>query len=82
MIYAVIQIVIIAAVVAFSAVQMLRKLMPQTARTVQGRAARALRLKWLEPMSASPKGCGSDDGCGGCKGCASIAALTEGLPKA
>jgi hypothetical protein len=81
MIYAVIQAVIIAAVVLFSAAQMLRKLMPQTTRILQGRAARILHWQWLEPVSASPKGCGSDDGCGGCKGCASIAALTRDLPK-
>ncbi len=82
MVYAVVQTIVITAIVAFSTVQMLRKLMPQTARTLQGRAARVLHLKWLEPVSASPKGCGSDDGCGGCKGCSSIAALTKDLPKA
>lgn len=81
MMYAIVQIVVIAVVVTFSAAQMLRKLMPQTTRTLQGRAARMLHLKWLEPVSASPKGCGSDDGCGGCKGCASIAALTKDLPQ-
>jgi hypothetical protein len=80
MMYAVVQNLLIAVVVAFSAVQMLRRLLPQTSRTMQGRAARMLHLKWLEPVSASPKGCGSDDGCGGCKGCASIAALSKDLP--
>ncbi len=81
MIYTVLQTVVISVVVAFSSVQMLRKLTPQTSRHVQGRVARVLHLKWLEPVSASPKGCGSDDGCGGCKGCASIAALNETLAK-
>ncbi|MCR6659164.1 MAG: hypothetical protein NVV72_07400 [Asticcacaulis sp.] len=75
MIYAVIQAVIITTIVAFCAVQMLRKLMPKLSHDLQVKGAQALSRAGLpgiapklEPVAAKDSGCGS--GCGSCKGCA------------
>lgn len=75
MIYAVLQAVIITAIVGLCAVQMLRKLMPNLSRDVQLKGAEALRhagmpgiARKLEPVASKDDGCGS--GCGSCKGCA------------
>ncbi len=78
MMYAVLQAVIITAIVAFCAVQMLRKLMPNLSRDLQVKSAKALNRsempgmvqvigQKLQPAEASDSGCGS--GCGSCKGC-------------
>ncbi len=91
MIYGLMQIAIIALVVAFSLVQVGRKIMPQTARSVQARLARSLRGKAmppvlqrfgerLQPAEVPAKGCGS--GCGSCNMCGTIAALTKDIPRA
>ncbi len=75
MMYAVIQAVIITAIVAFCAVQMLRRMMPKLSHDLQIRGANALRhagmpgvAQKLEPVEAKDDGCSS--GCGSCKGCA------------
>ena len=74
MMYAVIQAVIITMIVAFCAVQMMRKLMPKLSRDLQVKGAYALNragmqglAQKLEPAEAKDSGCGS--GCGSCKGC-------------
>ena len=74
MMYAVLQAVIIAAIVGFCAVQMLRRLMPKLSRDLQVKGARALdragmqsMAQKLQPVEALDSGCGS--GCGSCKGC-------------
>lgn len=75
MMYAVIQAVIITAIVGFCAVQMLRKMMPKLSHDLQVKGAQALNragltgmAQKLEPAVAKDSGCGS--GCGSCKGCA------------
>ncbi|MDI7776075.1 DUF6587 family protein [Asticcacaulis sp. EMRT-3] len=74
MLYAVIQFVIITAVVVFSLWQLAKKLLPNTVRDVQGRMARLMDRRGLhglahavQPAAAPATGCGS--GCGSCKGC-------------
>jgi hypothetical protein len=75
MMYAVIQAVIITAIVGFCAVQMLRKMMPKLSHDLQVKSAHALNrvgmtgmAQKLEPTVTKDDGCGS--GCGSCKGCA------------
>lgn len=75
MMYTVIQAVIITAIVAFCAVQMLRKLMPKLSHDLQVKSAHALNrvgmrgmAQKLEPVEVKDSDCGS--GCGSCKGCA------------
>jgi hypothetical protein len=74
MIYAVLQAVIITAIVAFCAVQMMRKIMPKLSHDLQVRGSKALNragmqtiARKLQPAEAPDSGCGS--GCGTCKGC-------------
>ncbi|MFT4076819.1 MAG: hypothetical protein QM647_14940 [Asticcacaulis sp.] len=74
MMYAVLQAVIITAIVAFCAVQMLRKMLPKLSHDLQAKGAHALNqagmtgmAQKLEPVEAKEGGCGS--GCGSCKGC-------------
>ncbi len=87
MIYAVFQAVLITVIVAFSAVQVTRKLFPKTAAAVQTRFSASLKGKGgmlaragakLDAPAASG-GCGSDDGCGTCNSCGTIASLTKDL---
>lgn len=73
--YAIIQAVIITAIVGFCAMQMMRKLMPKLSHDLQVKGANALNragmqsiAQKLEPVEAKDSGCGS--GCGSCKGCA------------
>ena len=73
--YAVIQAVIITAIVGFCAVQMLRKMLPKLSHDLQVKGAQTLNragltsiAQKLEPVEAKDSGCGS--GCGSCKGCA------------
>ncbi|MGN6364030.1 DUF6587 family protein [Asticcacaulis taihuensis] len=75
MMYAVIQAVIITAIVGFCAVQMLRKMLPKLSHDLQVKGAQTLNragltsiAQKLEPIVAKGDGCGS--GCGSCKGCA------------
>jgi len=75
MMYAVLQAVIITAIVAFCAMQMLRRLMPNLSHALQVKGAQALDRAGmhaiahrLAPVEAKDSGCGS--GCGSCKGCA------------
>ena len=79
--FALIQAVVIGVVVAFSAWQVFRKLLPQTSRRLlagvsttldrPGRSAATRRLgRWLRPAEAKSGGCGSGDGCSSCSGCA------------
>jgi hypothetical protein len=78
MIYSVVQAVIITGIVAFCALQMLRKLMPKLSHDLQVRGSKALNRaelpavvqtigQKLQPVEAPDSGCGS--GCGSCKGC-------------
>ena len=74
MIYAVLQAVIITAIVGFCAAQMLRRLMPKLSHDLQVKGARVLdraglpsMAQKLQPVEALDSGCGS--GCGSCKGC-------------
>lgn len=81
--FAVVQAIVITALVLFSAVQAFRKLAPRTAKRLQSRVSAALdqpsrsrvarRLgRVLQPTEAQAGGCGSGDGCGcgSCSGCA------------
>ena len=81
MIYAVIQAVIISAVVTFSLWQVARKLMPKSVHALQVKGSQALNRaempavvqavgKSLQPSTAPAIGCGS--GCESCKACASF----------
>ena len=74
MMYAVLQAVIITAIVGFCAAQMMRRLMPKLSRDLHVKAAKALdragmpsMAQKLQPVEAPDSGCGS--GCGSCKGC-------------
>jgi hypothetical protein len=71
MMYAVIQAVIITAVVAFCAVQTMRKLMPNLSHHLQAKGARVLDraglpvfARKLQPVETPASGCGT------CRGCA------------
>ncbi len=75
MIYAVIQAVIITAIVAFCTMQMMRKMMPKLSHDLQVKGSQVLNragmqtiASKLQPTEAPDSGCGS--GCGSCKGCA------------
>ena len=79
--FALIQAVVIGVVVAFSAWQAFRKLLPQTSRRLLAgisaaldrpdRSAAMRRLgRWLQPAEAKAGACGSGDGCSSCSGCA------------
>lgn len=89
--FALIQAVIITAVVGFSTWQAFRKLMPKTSKRLLGRlsatleqpqrSALAHRLaRWLQPKEAKAGGCGSGDGCGSCGGCAPPTVKTPSAP--
>jgi hypothetical protein len=94
--FALIQAVVIGAVVAISAWHAFRKLLPQTSRRVlaafvagldrPGRSKPLRRLgRWLQPAETRGGGCGSSsDGCGTCSGCAPTkpSAGTEAQPLA
>lgn len=71
MIYAVLQAVIITAIVAFCAVQTVRKLMPDLSHHLQAKGARVLDraglsvfARKLQPVETPASGCGT------CRGCA------------
>ncbi len=81
MIYAVIQFVVIAAMVAVSLWQVAKKLMPSRVHAIQVKGSAWLNRKSmpvpvqvigksLQPASAPAAGCGS--GCASCKACASF----------
>lgn len=74
MVYTIIQAVIITAIVAFCAMEMLRKMLPKLSHNLQAKGAHALNqagmtgmAQKLEPAEAKDGGCGS--GCGSCKSC-------------
>lgn len=82
MMYALLQFVIITAVVGFSLWQIARKMMPGRVHALQVKGSAALNRqdmpvivqavgKALQPAAAPAKGCGS--GCDSCKACASFA---------
>lgn len=81
MAYTVFEAGLIAAIVAFSMVQLLRTLLPKTARAVAGRMAAALRQEaspalrhlgvWLTPKDVADSGCGLG-GCSSCKACSTF----------
>ena len=71
MIYAVLQAVIITAIVAFCAMQTVRKLMPDLSHHLQVKGARVLNrvgmqtiARKLQPVETPASGCGT------CRGCA------------
>lgn len=79
MVYAVLQVVIVAAAVLFSLQHVARKLMPQTF----GRVAQAVLPRALKGRVSTPgpeKGCGDAGGCGSCNACGNIAAMLRDLP--
>ncbi len=89
--YSVIQAIVITLIVTFSAVQILRKLMPKTAREMQARLAVSMRGahmpaavrragEKLQPVAVAAKGCGDDSGCGTCNTCGTIANMISDLP--
>ena len=80
--YAVFEALVIAVIVAFSVVQLVRTLLPKTARAWAGQLAVALRREasppalrhvgvWLTPKDATDSGCGSG-GCHSCKSCSTF----------
>ncbi len=82
MAYAIFQAVLIAAIVAFSVVQLFRTLLPKSARAVSGQLAAVLRREasppvlrhvgvWLTPKDVTDAGCGSG-GCTSCKSCSTF----------
>ena len=90
-IYSVVQAVAVSLIVAFSAVHILRKLMPKTARRMQARLAVSMRGahmpavvrragEKLQPVAVAAKGCGDDSGCGTCNTCGTIANMISDLP--
>ena len=87
--FALVQAVVIGVVVAFSAWQAFRKLLPQTSRRLlagisaaldrPGRSAAMRRLgRWLQPAAAKAGACGSGDGCSNCGGCAPAKPVLDG----
>ena len=79
--FALLQALVIGAVVAFSAWSAFRKLLPQTSQRLLAataatldrptRPALARRIgQRLQPSAARSGGCGSGDGCSACAGCA------------
>jgi hypothetical protein len=66
MIYAVLQAVVVTAIVAFCAVQMMRRMLPKLSHDLQVKGAKLLGRE-LAPVKVQDSGCGS--GCGSCKGC-------------
>lgn len=87
--YALIQALVIGVVVAFSAWQAFRKLLPQTSRRMiaavsarldrPGCSVRVRRLgRWLQPAEAKSGGCGSGDGCSSCGRCTPAKPPVEG----
>ena len=80
--YTIFETLVIAAIVAFSAVQLFRTLFPNTARAGAGALAVALRRDalppvlrhvgvWLTPKDTGDAGCGSG-GCNSCKSCSTF----------
>lgn len=79
--FALLQALVIGAVVIFSAWYAFRKLLPQTSQRLLAAIAAALdrptrpaltrRIgRWLQPPAVSSGACGSGDGCSACAGCA------------
>ncbi len=86
--FAVIQAMVIGIVVALSAWQVWRKMLPLTSRRVQSAVARWLDRpgrhavmrtlgRWCQPAEARSGGCGTGDGCSTCGGCAPVKPSTE-----
>jgi len=75
MIYAVLQVVIIAAALAFSLQHLARKLMPKTMK----RLTRAV-LPGVAAKAEPEGGCGDAGSCGTCNACGNIAAMLHDLP--
>jgi len=82
MMYAIFEVIVIAAIVAFSVVQLVRTLFPKSVRAWSGQLAVALRREasppmlrhvgvWLTPKDVTDSGCGSG-GCTSCKSCSTF----------
>ncbi|NII10261.1 DUF6587 family protein [Oleiagrimonas sp. C23AA] len=80
--FALVQDLVLGALLVFCLVSAARKLMPQTSKRLFGRLAAALdrpsrgrALRWmarrLQPADAKRGSCGDGDGCGSCGGCGS-----------
>ena len=88
--FAIIQALVIGVIVALSAWQALRKLLPGTSKRMHsalarrldrpGRAAAVRALgRWLQPAEAKSGGCGTGDGCSTCGGCAPAKPVAEAV---
>lgn len=86
--FAIAQALVIGVIVALSAWQAFRKLLPGTSKRVHstlarrldrpGRAATVRALgRWLQPAEAKSGGCGTGDGCSTCGGCAPTRSVTD-----
>ncbi len=79
--YSTFETLVIAVIVAFSVVQLVRTLFPRSARVWSGQLAAVLRQTsssalrhvgvWLTPKDAGDSGCGSG-GCTSCKSCSTF----------
>ncbi|GAB3036869.1 MULTISPECIES: DUF6587 family protein [Oleiagrimonas] len=89
--FAIVQFLILGALLLYSAIFAARKLAPEVTRRLLGRASAALdhasrsRLtrrvgRWLQPAEARSGGCGSGDGCGTCGGCAPAPQIESSAP--
>ncbi|WP_443750004.1 DUF6587 family protein [Asticcacaulis solisilvae] len=80
MVYAVLQVVIIAAAVLFSLQHVARKAFPKTVKRL---AAAVLPRPVAARVAAktSEGGCGDAGGCGACNSCGNIAAMLRDVPR-
>lgn len=81
MIYGVLQVLIIAAALAFSVQHMARKLMPQTVKRLTLAILPRSMAARVE-TKGSDGGCGDSGSCGTCNSCGNIAAMLRDLPPA
>ncbi len=75
MLYAILQVVIVVAALAFSVQHMARKLMPRTMM----RLTRAV-LPGVQAKSEAEGGCGDSGSCGTCNSCGNIATMLRDVP--
>ena len=83
--------ILVAMIVAVSAVMALQRILPSHFRRMQSAFARRLgrtrhprwvRLlgRWMEPREAREGGCGSGQGCASCGGCGAAPAAGDAIP--
>jgi len=78
--YAVLQVAVIAAALAFSLQHIARKLMPRTLQRLARVLLPAKLAALVETKAATASGCGDSSGCGTCNACGNIAAAVRDLP--